>query len=123
VARFKFHDAWQRLTARSASEIGLAELDNINDEAAAKILREFRGSAEKTLPSPKKTSPERSDHRQNRRIPKLLKAVLCVGISGFLLFGIWILPATASEGWAPAIALLAALGLVIAVLTEIKRSK
>ena len=124
VAKFILNDAWwQRRPARSASENELEQVDEINDEAAAKILRDFSCSVEKKAPSPKETLRKRSGRRQIRKVPKLLKAVLFVGISGLGLLGIRILLATPSEGWVPAIALLAAFGLLLATLIEVKRNK
>jgi hypothetical protein len=113
VARFKFNHGWrQRGAARSVSDKELEKLDEINNEAAAKTWRAFDGSV----------SPDRSERRQSRKMPRLLKAVLFVGFSGLGLLGIRILRATASEGWLPVIALLAALALIVAALIEIKRS-
>jgi hypothetical protein len=122
VARFKFNDGWwQRVTARSVSDKELEKLDEVNNEAAAKTWRAFDDSV-KDLLLPKKTLPERSERRQSRKMPRLFKAVLFVGFSGLGLLGVRILPATASEGWLPVIALLAALGLIVAALIEVKRS-
>ena len=120
--RFKFNDGWwQRVTARLVSDKEPEKLDEVNNEAAAKTWRIFDDSV-KDLLLPQKTSLERSERSQTRKIPKLLKAVLFVGFSGLGLLGIRILPATASEGWLPVIALLAALGLIVAALIEVKRS-
>jgi len=123
VATFNF-DArwWQRVTAPSVSDKELEKLDEVNNEAAAKAWRAFDGSVKESL-LPKKSSLERSERRQTRKMPKLLKAVLFVGFSGLGLLGIRILPATASEGWVPLIVLLAALGLIVAALFEVIRSK
>lgn len=105
------------------SDKELEELDAVNNEAAAKIWRDFDGSIEKDLRLPKEISRERSIRGQTRKMLKLLKIVLFMEISGLGLLGIRILPATASESWVPAVALLATLGLIVAALIEVKRSK
>ena len=56
-------------------------------------------------------------------MPRLLKVILFAGLSGLGVLAIRILPATASEGWIHFIALLVALGLIVAALREVARSK
>lgn len=123
MTRFRFKDGWwARVSSRPISEEEVEKLDEVNDEAAAKIRRDY-DSAEKSLSLSKKTLPERSQQGKSRKMPRLIKAVLFVGILELGLIGVRILPATASEGWVPTVAVLAALGLVIAALIEVKRSR
>jgi hypothetical protein len=62
-------------------------------------------------------------YEQHRKTLGLVKALLFLWISGFGLLGIRLLPATASDGWIPVLALLAVLGLIAAALIEITRAE
>jgi hypothetical protein len=111
-----------RSPSQPISEEEVEKLDQINDDAAAKVRRDYESG--KNSPSlSEEIRPERSQQWKSTKTPRLLKAVLFVGISGLGLLGIRILPATASEGWIHFIALLAALGLIVAALREVTRNK
>ena len=124
MTRFRFKNGWwPKVPSRSIREEEVEKLDEANDEAAAKIWRDYN-SAEKSPSLSKETLlPQQSQRRPSRKTPRLLKVILFVGFSGLALLGVRILPATAAEGWVPFIALLAALGLIVAALFEVIRNK
>jgi hypothetical protein len=123
VTRFRSKDGWwPKGPSQPISEEEIQQLDKVNDEAAAKIRRDYE-SGKNSLSLSKETLPEPSQHRPTQRMPRLLQVILFVGLSGLGLLGIRILPATASEGWIHFIALLAALGLIVAALREVTRNK
>jgi hypothetical protein len=101
----------KRTAAKSRTRIYPTRNDRSYREPDVCTLLE--DSVKTNLTPPEQTPLERGlESDQDRRTPKLVKALLFLGISSLGLLGIRLLPATASDGWVPTVALVAGLGLI-----------
>ena len=60
---------------------------------------------------------------KNKTAPRPVKCLLFLLVSVLVLVGVRLFPATAGEGWMPALTLVGALGLLIRALIEIARKQ